>query len=247
MFAAREYIVIENLLKYALFQRYFPPLAGLIFIVVFVTLGLWQLDRAAEKSALLDLFESDAPYSHPSGFDSLEEFDRIEVVGRYLAERQILIDNIVRDGRLGYFVITPFQPSANDPLLLVNRGWMPKTGPAGSLPEVSVDPAVGAVQGRVGHLPQVAIRPGEAFAVHDGWPRVGVYPTLDEVSAELGEELLPIVLLLSPDADDGFVRRWQPNTSGPMTHYSYAFQWFVMAAAALGILAWHMRKRLRRD
>jgi cytochrome oxidase assembly protein ShyY1 len=27
-----------------------------------------------------------------------------------------------------------------------------------------------------------------------------------------------------------------------MTNYSYAFQWFAMAAAVLAILAWHFRK-----
>jgi len=96
-------------------------------------------------------------------------------------------------------------------------------------------------------LPRVAIRPGEAFAVHGDWPRVAVYPSLREVADELGEEVLPIVLLLRPEAEDGFVRHWQPNVSGPMTHYSYAFQWFALALAVVAITAWHLHKRYRRD
>ena len=239
--------MIEDLLRNALFRRLFPPLAGLFFIVVFVMLGLWQLDRAAEKKALLALFEDEAPYSRPSDYSALAEFDRIETSGAYLADRQILIDNIIVNGRLGFYVVTPLRPAMNEPLLLVNRGWMQKTGPSGEIPGVGVDEAFRTVRGLVGRLPRVAIRPGEAFSAGQDWPRVGVYPTLDEIAAELDEELLPVVLLLSPDAQDGFVRRWAPNVSGPTTHYGYAFQWFALAAAVAGILVWHTRKGLRGD
>ena len=54
-------------------------------------------------------------------------------------------------------------------------------------------------------------------------------------------------MLLDENAEDGFVRRWQPNVSGPMTHYSYAFQWFSLAVATLLIAGWQMRKRVSRE
>lgn len=236
--------MIEDLLKNELFLRLVPPVAGLAFVGVFISLGLWQLDRAGAKEALMDQFEADAPYAQPSDYGKLQGFDRIEVFGQFLADRQILIDNIPRNGRIGYYVITPFRPSRNDPLLLVNRGWVPKSGPGEDAPDMTVNEEYMTVQGLVGHLPRVAIRPGEAFAVHGDWPRTALYPTLDEIAAELGDELLPIVLLLSPDAGNGFVRNWEPDISGPMTHYSYAFQWFSMAAAVVLLVGWHMRKRL---
>lgn len=239
--------MIEDLIKMPLFQKFFPPIAGLIFVAVFVSLGLWQLDRAAEKEALLELFEGDAPYARVSNFGSLSEFDRIQVDGQFVGDRQILIDNIVLNSRQGYYVITPFKPNANYPLLLVNRGWVRKPGPAGRLPAIKVDQAIRTVRGLVGHLPRVGIRPGEAFEGSTDWPRVAVYPNLDEVATELGEPVLPVLLLMSPDEEDGFARRWQPNLSGPMTHYGYAFQWFAMAAAVLAILFWLLRKRRRRD
>jgi cytochrome oxidase assembly protein ShyY1 len=144
-------------------------------------------------------------------------------------------------------VITPFRSATDDALLLVNRGWVQKSGPAGDAPSIITDTEFKTVQGLVGRLPRVGIRPGEAFEGPREWPRVGVYPTLNEVAAELGEPVLPVVLLLRPEADYGFVRHWEPNISGPMTHYSYAFQWFAMAAAVIVIAAWHMTKRFRRD
>ena len=109
--------------------------------------------------------------------------------------------------------------------------------------DIPVDPGFRSVTGLAGHLPRVAIRPGEAFVEPGGWPRVGLYPTAEEIAAEIGAEVMPFALLLSPDADDGFVRRWQPNVSGPMTHYSYAFQWFAMAIAVVIIAGWQLRKR----
>jgi len=239
--------LIEDLLNNEYSKRYLPLVAGLVFALLFVSLGLWQLDRAAEKNSLMDQFAADAPYSEPTDYSRLEEFDRIEVYGQYLTERQILIDNIPKGGRIGYYVITPFRPSRNDPLVLVNRGWMPKDPRGAESPDLTIGVDFTTARGLTGHLPRVAIRPGEAFAVHGDWPRVAVYPTLDEISAELGENVQPAVLLLGADADNGFVRRWEPDQSGPMTHYSYAFQWFSMAAAVVLIMGWHTRKRTLRE
>ena len=239
--------MIEDLIEKPLFRKYAPPVAGLIFIALFLSLAFWQLDRAAEKTAMLELFENEAPYSTVSNFDSLNEFDRIQVDGTFLADRQILIDNIVQNGRPGYFVITPFRPGNRQPLLLVNRGWVAKTGFAGELPEIDVDVNIRAVRGLAGRLPRVGIRPGEAFEGPVSWPRIAVYPTLDEVATQLEETVLPVVLLLAPDADDGFARSWRPNVSGPMTHYGYAFQWAAMATAVAVILFWRLRRRRQRD
>ena len=90
-------------------------------------------------------------------------------------------------------------------------------------------------------MPRVGIRPGAPFEDAGDWPKKAIYPTLDELSAELGQELLPFIVLLSPADDDGYVRRWQPRAGGPMMHYGYAFQWFAMATAVLGFLFWRMR------
>jgi cytochrome oxidase assembly protein ShyY1 len=239
--------VIDDLIESPLFRKYAPPVAGALFIVIFSSLAMWQLDRAAEKKALLELFDSDAAFSRVSDFSSLAEFERIQVDGAFLSDRQILIDNIVENGRPGYYVITPFRPANRQPLLLVNRGWTAKTGFDGALPEINVDDNQRTIRGLAWHLPRVGIRPGEAFEGSAEWPRVAVYPTLDEVATQLEETVLPSVMLLAPTEEDGFVRVWQPNVSGPMTHYGYAFQWLAMAAAVAGILYWNLRKRRQRD
>ena len=240
--------MINNILKIEPLRRYVPPLAGLVFIVLFSWAGFWQLDRAQQKNELVALFEDDAPYSRLHNDMPVEIFQRIESLGQYKSERQVLIDNIVMAGRVGYYVITAFRLAPDAPLLIVNRGWVGKEQ-LNTLPDISVTDEFITVHGRVGRLPRVGIRPGEAFEGRgtgaDDWPKVAVYPTLDELAKELDAELLPFVLLLSPDADDGYVRQWQPPQSGPMMHYGYAFQWFVMALAVFAILVWNFRKRRR--
>ena len=235
--------MIEALIRNEQFRRIFPPVVAVGLIALFVSLGLWQLDRAAEKNQLQALFDNDTAFARVTGDMSVTEYQNIEAYGYYLDAQQVLIDNIFRDSRIGHYVITAFRYAANEPLLIVNRGWIARPVDNDSNVDLSTGDTRRTIRGRVGRLPEVAIRSGEAFEGADDWPKKAIYPTLDDLSAELGHEVLPFILLLNPEADNGFVRRWQPTGSGPSMHYGYAFQWFAMATAVLVILGWQLRKR----
>ena len=216
-------------------------MVGVVFILLFVKLGLWQLDRAQFKNSLQSAYENAADYTWVSPDLVPERYQALEVSGQYRVDRQVLIDNIVRNGRLGYFVVTPLKYSPHEPLLLVNRGWVQKDTTTGALPDIELETTSKMVRGRAGNLPRVGIRPGEAFADPMGWPRIGVWPTIEEVSEQIGDEVLPFVLLLDADQDHGFTRNWEPRQSGASTNYGYAVQWFAMAATVLAILGWFFR------
>lgn len=221
-----------------------PWLVGALLFAAFIALGLWQLDRAGQKEELNALFADDAPHRALTSNDAPAPFERIELRGRLLGDTQVLIDNIVRNGRIGYFVITPLETGVDDRLLLMNRGWIAKT-PQGtaSLPSLDVGPEWRQFQGRAGQLPRVGVRPGDAFAGSTEWPRTAVYPDLEDMAAALGRDLWPFVLLLDEQDAEGFQRVWKPDQSGPMTHYGYAFQWFAMALALAVIGVWQLKKR----
>lgn len=224
-------------------KRWVPPAAAVVLVVAFARLGFWQLDRAAEKEALADLFAAERQAAPLAELEDPELYRPAEVRGRYLPGRQVLVDNIVVAPRVGYYVITPLETRSDQPLLLVNRGWIAKPARGEDLPDLDVDPGPKTIPGRVGRLPRVGIRGDEAFAGDDGWPRIAVYPTAAEIGAELGREVRPWILLLDPAAPDGFYRDWRPRESGPMTHYGYAFQWFALCLAVIAVSAWRFRRR----
>ena len=89
------------------------------------------------------------------------------------------------------------------------------------------------VRGRIDALP----RPGLTFASSNeppaDWPLVALFPTFEALEERLGQPVRPYQLLLSPAADDGFVRDWRPRAMTPERHVGYAIQWFSFA----GVLA----------
>ena len=226
-----------------LFWQFAPAVAAVLLMAAFITLGFWQLDRAAEKNARQELFDGGGAYIDVHDVSSTSDYQPLQATGHYIEDRQFLIDNMISNGRLGDFVITPFETPPNEPLLIVNRGWIASSGDRSNLPAIPVAGGTTKISGLSGHLPRVGIRPGGAFDGADGWPKLATFPQMSDLAVVLGRDLLPYVLLLDPDSDSTLVRDWRPREQGPMMHYGYAFQWFAMAIAVLAILIWQLRKR----
>lgn len=222
--------------------RLLPPFAALLLVALFTGLGFWQLDRAEQKRALQSSFEAGGAAVEVTADAEPRLYQNIRATGRYLGERQFLIANIVQDGRLGFYVVTPFELAGAGPLLLVNRGWTARPAD-GSLPEVAIGDGPRRVEGRAGRLPRVGIRPGEALEAGSSWPRVATFPTSDELAEALQQPVLPFVLLADPDPASGLVRSWEPRQMGPSRHIGYAVQWFALAAAvaAVTVVVWRRK------
>lgn len=223
-----------------------PLVVGGVLVAQFAGLGLWQVGRGLAKIEARDAFEAQGGYANYYDGADVSAYDRIEAGGRFLGSRQILLDNIIVDGRYGYYVLTPLEIGDDEPLLLVNRGWIGKTAQQpdlGSLAaQIEIDEPRRTVRGRAGSLPR-AMRMGEPFEGASDWPLVGVYPTAEDIEGVLGREVQPVVLLLDADEPQGFVRAWLPADFGPGRHFGYAFQWFAMGVALTALLAWHYRRR----
>ncbi|MGH8196006.1 MAG: SURF1 family protein [Woeseiaceae bacterium] len=220
-----------------------PPLAALALIVMFTGLGFWQLDRAEQKRALQESFSNAGDYLDVTGASDPALYQPIVATGRFLNERQFLIDNMIQGGRLGYYIITPFEFAADGPVLLVNRGWVAAAPPGDILPPIAVGAAARTVKGRAGRLPRAAIRPGVAFESGNAWPRVATFPTAAELAQALDREVLPFILLANPEPGTNLVRDWQPPTIGPSRHLGYAFQWFALALTVVVVTIVLYRKK----
>lgn len=220
-----------------------PLLVGAIFVALFTSLGAWQISRGLDKRAEQNLFRDESGFAEWRNGKAVRPFQQLVATGYYVSERQVLLDNIVVNGRSGYYVITPLAGPDGEPVLLVNRGWIEKTGNFVDVTRLEVPEGQVRVRGRAGWLPRAGMKMGAAFERGGAWPKVAVYPSSEEVAAELGRDVQDFVLLMDADERHGFVREWSPTEIGPGRHFGYALQWFAMGAVLSALLIWNYRKR----
>ena len=228
-----------------------PLVVGTVLVAQFAGLSLWQISRGFEKLERREAYSTAGGFASFHHGDDVRAYQSVKASGRLDSRQQFLLDNIILNSRYGYYVLTPLDLGDDAPLLIVNRGWIPKSGPTADVAEVaatiSIDEGRRTVRGRVGALPRAGMRMGDAILPGSTWPVSAVYPTLADLEARLGREVQPFVCLMDPADEGGFVRHWVPEEMGPGKHFGYAFQWFAMGAALTGLLAWHYRKRDHAD
>lgn len=207
-------------------------------LALLTSLGFWQMDRAAQKRAMLEQFErssTDAPMGLNASIVGAPEFRYRQVIaqGGFLPDRQILLDNQVHHGRIGYDVFTPFRFEPNGKVILVNRGWVPLGESRATLPTIKVSDEPTTIRGLLNAPPGVGIRLGVDPAQSGRWPRVVQYIDFEELGTIMGLDLTPGVLLLDPLDPHGYQRDWEILPIGPERHIGYAVQWFALAVAVL--------------
>lgn len=224
-----------------------PFLIGALLVLQFAGLGVWQISRGFDKLEAREAFGTPATWSNFHHGAEVRSYQALKATGRYDGAQQFLLENIILDGRYGYYVITPLELAADEPVLLVNRGWIGKSGlqpdMAALAKDLALPPGRLTVHGRVGSLPRPGMRMGEPVTPSTGWPKTAVFPQAADIAAALGREVQDFVLLLDPKDPHGFVRHWVPEEMGPGKHFGYAFQWFAMGMALAALLVWHSRKR----
>lgn len=214
-------------------QHIVATLVTALAVLLFLVLGNWQLDRAAEKRALYAGFERAGPYLPlPPASVPMPRYQRVTAQGCYDSDHQFLLDNLTHAGRAGVHVLTPLL-LADGNAVLVNRGWLPFGATRALLPEVAIGTDLHTISGRLDQLPRPAIRMEAQPA--SGWPRLISYPRMEELSAAAGREFHPQLILLDPREPDGFVREWSVPGTTPDRHLGYAVQWFAFAATAIAI------------
>ncbi|HCN44738.1 MAG TPA: cytochrome oxidase biogenesis protein Surf1,facilitates heme A insertion, partial [Pseudomonas sp.] len=90
-----------------------PTLVVLALLPVLVGLGFWQLGRADEKRALLNVYaerEAEAPLAAGQLLNDPADpaYRRIHLRGQFDAEHSLLLDSRMRDGHAGVELLQPF-------------------------------------------------------------------------------------------------------------------------------------------
>ena len=210
-------------------------LPALLLAGFFVWLGLWQLDRAAQKRAILQQIDSAEALALDAVSADSANYSTVQGRGSYLPYA-LLLDNQVLAGRQGVHVLSPLLLEDNR-LLLVNRGWLPMAVDRRELPAVKTPQQPVTISGRLAPLPGVGLRLGAQPPLDlQQWPQLITYvdaQLLQRGFRKLVEnaslELLPQVLKLDAEARAWFRRTrlatdqlWSQKTSGLCTAVVYA-------------------------
>lgn len=228
----------------------FALVLTLLGVGVFGALGVWQLDRAAQKEQLLAAY-ADAARSPPVELERVRDladpqhYPHVRITGHFLAERSYLLDEQIHDGHAGVHALAVFAGAGEPRLLLVDRGWIGWSHAPGTTPPLPALPAGEVVlSGIYAPFPGGGLRiGGDALPAQTTWPKLTLYLDPLPLAADLGKPLLPRLLLLDAEPGSGFVRVWSPNVMPPARHRAYAFQWFAFVVVALAIfIGKHWRK-----
>jgi len=227
---------------------WFAVALTVVGVLVFVRLGVWQLDRAGEKDELLRRFAASAAagvedFGMIAETPPVDRYPRLDLRGTFVSDHVYLLDDQTHAGQVGVHAYAPFAPDGKSRWLLVDLGFLPKErGANPRLPPLPTGET--RVRGLYVPPPGVGIRMGgNPLPAQQGAEKSMVYVDLGEIGVDLGRSLYPRVLLLDPDPATLYARDWTPGFMPPARHRAYAFQWFTFAFAALVIFVLLHRKR----
>ncbi len=220
--------------------------------LVCARLGIWQLDRLAQRRVFNAQVES--MHRQPTLDLNSElvvdiskmEWRAVTVSGEYDFENQIAIRNQYNGGDYGYHLITPLLFSGK--AVLVDRGWIPADG--NSLPEdwrqydelgevkIQGQIRLGGTESAIGGVAEAELNPNETRRAF--WNKL----ILESVAPQIPYPVLPAYIQLDAvDNDQTPPIPYQPTldlTEGP--HVGYAVQWFIFAAILFGGYPFYLRK-----
>jgi surfeit locus 1 family protein len=217
-----------------------PTVAAIVTVAVCVTAGNWQHRRMQEKQALEAQIAATAsvpavPLPPGAGDWRAWRFRAVSLAGTFDAERQILIDNAVHAGRVGYTVVTPLI-LADGRAVLVDRGFVPAGTSRAVLPDVPPPSGTVTLRGRIDFPPSGYLVLGDAPVAKGAlWQRLD--PA--RYAEATGLAVLPFVIdVLESSWKDGLARDFALPETGIEKHLSYMIQWYAFAAMAAGLWMW---------
>jgi cytochrome oxidase assembly protein ShyY1 len=211
---------------------------SLLMLPLLLCLGVWQLDRAAEKQQIVDHHAINQQLPSVTSAEELvadrdHQYRLAWLRATVDNQRVIILDNRVKNGRPGYEILQAVTVLGLTEKVLINRGWIEASLDRNILPSIS--PIEGEVQLR-GYLYR-ALKGG--YRLDDGIGRVQDWPsrvgwiTVERAEELFGESFLPYQLRLDQDSIGALKTGWTTVAVKPEKHVGYAVQWFAMAITLL--------------
>ncbi len=246
---------LEDVLKVLFSQRMLAfHVLVLVLVPGFVWLGFWQLDRAGQRGAAVDLQQSNLA-ADPVPVDELtrvgEDVDpddrwrTVEATGTWDTEHEVLLRNRDGSGGVGFHVLTPLVTEEGT-AVLVNRGWVERGETALDQPEVP--PAQEGPVEVAGRLHYSETEQNTGLRNRDDLPEGQLMMVdVDRIAADLPYPVYGGYVDLTrqdplPEAAPEPVVLHEEDAG---MSASYAVQWWVFAVVAVGGWVFLVRREIR--
>jgi surfeit locus 1 family protein len=235
-------------------KRWLVLAAACVSAGITFSLGMWQIGRASEKTALQDARTQQSAKEALDGRTlrgSPEDLAqrsglihrRVVVKGRWLPNNTVYLDNRQMNAKPGFFVLTPLQIEGTGEVLVVQRGWAQRSfTDRAALPPVQTPTELVELQG---HLAPWPSRLYDFGGAETGPIRQNL--DLTTYRQETGLKVLEVTLLQSGGPSEGLLREWPVVVSGVEKHHGYAFQWFGLSGLIALLYVWFQIVQPRRQ
>ncbi len=212
---------------------------SIFFTVLFIFLGFWQIERAESKALKIKSFDEMQTKAPVPLSDSSFEWSRVFADGIYDSSNQVLIDNQINNGKVGYKIFTPFY--YDDKAIFVDRGWIQRGAKRSDLPEVEFDSNRTKVIGSL-FKPEKEVLAGDELLTNTQ-PIVSQTKLPSIIQRKFNKNFFDMVLVLEPGSN--FLEEYlppRPFVITPTKHYGYAMQWFTMSIVLLGMFLYALKR-----
>ena len=212
------------------------------FAILFFSLGLWQIERGQAKTTILAEFEDNLSKTPTYLNQESKRWDRVYVKGKWDSSKQILVDNVINRGIVGYKVLTPLRIIETNQLILVDRGWIKQNKFRDILPNIELIEGDEVISGIL-EYPELGLVLSEDL-ISKEWPKVSQTKNLEVISKEYDEFIYPMILLADPILKNSLEYiKITPTNMTPAKHYGYSAQWFLMFLVLCLMYLWYGFKK----
>ena len=210
------------------------------FIVVFILLGFWQIERAGLKASLIQEFDLEQAKAPLPISVSSSQWSRVHIEGLYDPAQQVLIDNQINNGKVGYKIYTPFYYE-QDQAIFVDRGWISQGKTRSDLPDINFNATKLRIVGSL-IKPEKEVLVGDTLLTNE-WPMVSQTKSPSVIQEAYEKQFSNMVLILEPGSL--FLNEYialTPFVITPTKHYGYALQWFTMSLVLAGMFMYAIKR-----
>jgi surfeit locus 1 family protein len=232
-------------MPYTFKPTFFLTVFCLILFGAFLSLGIWQVNRAEEKDLQQHVIEKRSEQPSISlnqlATRNLTPYTKATATGKYRESEQFLLDNIIHNGKPGFYVITPFEIEGTDDIILVNRGWVAQQRKRLNLPRTTIKPDQQTLHGTLAKPRSKPVILGNIDSPISDTPPLWYYMDAEHFEKTVGYSVLPLILRLDATSDatsnttlgSQLIRQWPKFEAKTGMHIGYAIQWFVFALFVL--------------